>query len=414
MQPVQLNHVGFHPRVSDSRILAFLSDKLIRSKNDREIVDLSLSNAPMSERGSNHICSSHERQHCSLGNSLQRLILAARFELDRLFESKTRALRGFNSNGRRPRVPPNFDKHVYSLDQGLAMALKIEEARSRGRDGHMARVFKDVTKEVKYPTEENYANEMAIELYWVGPNDGSKGFWMQLKYRHLLQDDGTPSFKKLIDAVSVKFLDGVPLGLGIWDHTGCMILNDKGLEECIDDAARRGLRGPRWRARADGSNVSSSGCLCCVYTQGNYEYPPDSKDGDGEGSETISGREKEIKKKGIEIKEEDIRTKPDEWRAIPFWTPQNSKTGSGEEIVDIWKQRLQSEELLQMHGGEKVEEWLTRLPCTLSKDSQEEKWKLEAREQRGRKRINEEEKPREVESGSERLRKRRKMDGWGR
>lgn len=384
-------------RISDSRILTFLSTKLILSKNDREKVDPSLRSTPnyyVGGRGSNPICCSHERQHFSLGNSLQRLILAARFELDLLFESKDRALRGSSSNGQRLRVPANFDKHVYALDGGLAMALKIEEARSRGRNGHMARVFKDVIKEVKYPTEENYANEMTIELYWVGPNDGSRGFWLRLKYRHLLRGDGTLSFKKLADAVSAEFIGRVPLNLGIWDHTGYMILDDGGLEDCIDDAARRGLRDPRWRVCAEDIDASSNACLCCIYSQEDGRL--DSNDDCDDSEITREGDGKEV---GKDI----IKTKSREW---PSWTPQNS---SGE-ATGIWEQSLQNQKILQKQHNEKVKEWLVGLPCLSPKGSQEGQWKVEARGERGKKRGNGGERLGDVDPKGV---KRQKMEDWG-
>lgn len=397
--------MGFRPRISDSRILTFLSDKLIRSKNDREKADPSRRNTPtyyMGERGSSHACCSHEYRHCSHGNSLQRLIHATRLELDRLFESKSRALCGSDSSGRRPRVPTNFDSHVQALDGGLAMALKIEEARSRGTNGHMARVFKDVTREVKCPTAQNYDNEMTIELYWVGPSSVSRSLWMQLKCRHLLQDNGTLSFKRLVDTMSAEFLGEVPLSLGVWDHTGCMILNDRSLEECVDDAARRGLLEPRWRVCIEDIDASSNGCLCCVYSQ---EDRSASNGDEGGDSDTISGGSER------EVKEEDIKTKSEEWRAILLWTPQNSKIGSGEEVIDIWKQRLQSQKIVKRHRDERVNEWLTEIPCVCLKDTQEREWKLEARG-RERKRRNEQELG-EVGSGGVKQSKRRKMGEWG-
>lgn len=271
------------------------------------------------------------------------------------------------------------------------MALKIEEARSRGRNGHMARVFKDVIKEVKYPTEENYANEMTIELYWVGPNDGSRDFWLRLKYRHLLRGDGTLSFKKLVDAVSAEFIGRVPLNLGIWDHTGCMILNDGGLEDCIDDAARRGLRDPRWRVCAEDIDASSNACLCFIYSQEDGHL--DSNDDCDDSEITREGGEEEVGK-------DTIKTKSREWPAFPLWALQNS---SGEAT---WEQSLRNQKILQKHHNEKVKEWLVGLPCLSPKGSQEGQWKVEARGERGKKRGNglEDVEPKGV--------KRQKMEGW--
>lgn len=342
------------PRISDSRILAFLTAKIIHSKDDREKSNPSLRSTStycLAGRGPNHTCFSHGWQHYSL----QRLILAARFELDLLFESKDRALCGSSLNGQRPKVPANFDNHVYALGGGLAMALKIEEARSRGTNGHMARMFKDVVKEVKYPTEENYANEMTIELYWVGPNNGSRDFWLQLKYRHLLQGDRTLSFKKLVDAVSAEFLDRAPPSLGIWDHAGCIILNDEVLEECIDDPSRRGLRDPRWRVCTKDIDASSNGWLCWIYSLQD-DFSESNDNGDDSGTMRKANSE-----------EINIETKSGEWRAFRLWTPQNSKIRSGKEVIDIWEQSLQSlrsQKILQNHN-EEVKEWLMGLPWLL-------------------------------------------------
>lgn len=390
MQPVQKPHMG-PPRISDSRILAFLTAKLIRSKDDREKANPPLRSTSVyyiAERGPNHTCG---WQYCSL----QRLILAARFELDLLFESKYRALRGSSLNGQRPKVPANFDNHVYALGGGLAMALKIEEARSRGTNGHMGRVFKDVIKEVKYPTEKNYANEMTIELFWVGPNNGSRGFWLQLKYRHLLRGDGTLSFKKLVDAVSTEFLGRAPLSLGIWDHAGCIILNDEGLEDCINDAARRGLRGPRWRVCAKGIDASSNGCLCWIYSQ---EDDRSESNDNGDSGTIRDGNGEEI----------NIEAKSGEWRTFRLWTPQNSKIGSGGEVNDIWDQSLRSQKILRNHN-EKVKEWLMGLPWLSPEGSQEGEWELEAGGERGKKRGNKGEKLRDMVPSKEEGRKRRKM-----
>lgn len=280
------------------------------------------------------------------------------------------------------------------------MALKIEEARSRGTNGHMARVFKDVIEEVKYPTEENYANEMTIELYWVGPKNDSRGFWLQLKYRHLLRGDGTLSFKKLVDAVSAEFLDRAPLSLGIWDHTGCIILNDGGLEDCINDAARRGLRDPRWRVCAKDIDASSNGCLCWIYSQ---------EDGRSESNDTgdDSGTIHEASDEEI-----NIETKSGEWRAFRLWTPQNSQIGSGEETIDIWEQSLQSQNILQNHN-KKIKEWLMGLPWLSPVGSQEGEWESKARGERGKKRGNKGEKLRDVVPSRGEGKKRRKMGDWG-
>lgn len=253
----------FRPQKTDRRLLTLLSNVLIDSRLSAQKTGCDNPTTPTYYLGgsgseADHSCCNHEHRRCSLGVPLQRLIMALQLELAHRLTLQ-------RSPSRNPTSDP--DCYIDALRNGLNCALKLEAQRSCGRYGHTVKIFKDTARELKFVTLEDAASEMTIELYLLlGPEyDGSKGFWMPLKYRDLLRDDGTLSFEKLVNVVWSRLQRGA-ITFRIWDHAGRHIVNDAHLVQSIDHAVKGGLRTPRWRVEGTGECGFSIGCFCCVYT----------------------------------------------------------------------------------------------------------------------------------------------------